>query len=231
MGAAANQVSEAFFFQPASWFEPFNWEHVFEQSAHPPSAPQPVQSEDEKHSNILKNVGISFPIHADLGAGDGGFVCQRARNHPKTNFLAVERLLGRARKIARRARRERLPNVRVVRIEASYAVEHLFSASSVRSMTILFPDPWPKRRHHKNRLIQRPFLEHCAACLEPGGWLAIKTDDASYLEQINMAFSECKGLKRWMEARSETLIPETTDFEREFLKENRPIYFVAAIRT
>ncbi len=146
------------------------------------------------------------------------------------NFLAVERLLGRSRKIARRACREQLANVRVVRIEAAYAVERLFPAGSVSAMTILFPDPWPKRRHHKNRLIQRSFLKSCAGCLQADGWLAIKTDDAAYFEQIEEALAECKPLERWKEIQAQNLIPETTDFEREFLKEQRPVHFVAARR-
>ncbi len=200
--------SEAFFFKPVSWFEPFQWKQVFSASA----------SQNPES------------IHVDIGAGDGGFVCQRARNHPEMNFLAVERLLGRARKIARRALREQLAHVRVARIEAAYAVERLFPASSIHTMTILFPDPWPKRRHHKNRLIQRSFLERCATCLRADGWLAIKTDDASYFEQISDALAECKGLKRWQDVQPEILLPETTDFEREFLKEKRSVWFVAARR-
>lgn len=205
-----------FLHQPASWFEPLCWEKVF--------APVPShQPSTINHQPLLL-------VHADLGAGDGGFLRARAKNHPGQCFLGVERLLGRARKIARGAWRDGLSNARALRIEASYAVEWLFPPGSVASITVLFPDPWPKRRHWKNRLIQTPFLDHCARALVPDGWLGIKTDDAPYFEHIREALASCSTLKRWAEADAETLIPEPTDFERDFVKEGRPIHFIAARR-
>ena len=205
--------SEEFFFHPVSWFEPLQWNHVFNLDL-------------IHHSDQKKNP----KIHVDLGAGDGEFLCERARHYPEVKFLAVERLLGRARKIARRAYRENLPNVRVIRIEAAYAVEHLFSDSSIDTMTILFPDPWPKRRHHKNRLIQSSFLEKCARCIRPRGWLAMKTDDSGYFEQMTTTLSACKSFEHWLDVQPETLIPEITDFEQKFVKAGRSIYFVAVRR-
>ncbi len=202
------EVDKSLFFKPNSWFEPLNWEEVFGR----PTANSPKPK----------------AIHIDLGAGDGGFVLARAKNHPDTSFLAVERLLGRARKIVRRTSREGLENLRVLRVEARYAVEYLFQPHSISSMTILFPDPWPKRRHQGNRLIQKPFLEQCARCLAPDGWIGIKTDDEAYFAQILKALDDCQGLKRWQDADSKILLPETTDFEHDFLKAGRSIYFVAA---
>ena len=195
-------VWASYFHQPVSWFEPLRWKEVF-------------PSQD-------------LSIHVDLGAGDGGFVRARARNHPEINFLAVERLLGRARKNARGAFRDGLDNVRVLRIEAAYAVEYLFPPHSVAAITIFFPDPWPKRRHHKNRLIQPRLLECCARCLQPAGWLAIKTDDAPYFEQIGAALADCKALRLWPDTDAVTLFPETTDFEKDFVKKGQSIHFVAA---
>ena len=201
-------VPESFLYQPPSWLEQLRWEEVFYLSQEDQNTPP--------------------TIHVDLGAGDGGFIRARARNHPNTYFLAVERLLGRMRKIARHAARDSLQNIKVLRIEASYAVQHLFPPYSVTSMTILFPDPWPKRRHHSNRLIQLPFLDQCARCLRTDGWLGIKTDDVSYFEDIQKQLNACKNLKTWLEADSSHLLPEITDFEKDFLKAKCPIYFVAA---
>jgi tRNA (guanine-N7-)-methyltransferase len=192
--------------QPHSWFETLNWSQVF-----------PSANTESNHS-----------IHIDLGAGDGGFILQRAKRLPNVSFLAVERLLGRARKIAKKSAREGLPNIRVLRIEATYAVERLFPPSSVDSITILFPDPWPKRRHHKNRLIQLPFLVLCSKVLKPKGWLAIKTDNQNYFQYISETLSICPHFKPWLEANPEQLLPELTDFEKDFLKEGRPIHFIAA---
>lgn len=206
--------AESFFCKPASWFEPLDWEKVFA----PLSDGQPAFPSKSE-------------VHVDLGAGDGGFLIARAKRLPEVRFLGVERLLGRARKIARRAFREPLHNVRVARIEAAYAAEWLFPPGSVDVITILFPDPWPKRRHHHHRLVQTAFLDHCARSLKPGGWLAIKTDDQPYFAHIRETLEKSTSLAEWTEVRAEDLLPETTDFEREFAKEQRAFYFIAARRT
>jgi tRNA (guanine-N7-)-methyltransferase len=202
--ALEEQAVEAYCYQPASWFVPFDMRDIFREQ-------MPSDS----------------PIHLDLGAGDGGFICTRAQKHPEVRFLAIERLLGRVRKICKRSYREKIKNVRVLRIEAAYAIEHLFPKHSLDSITILFPDPWPKRKHHPNRLIQSSFLKHCASCLKPTGWLGIKTDDAPYFEHIQKVLAQSQEFAPWKEASAADLLPEKTDFENDFLKEGRPIHFAA----
>lgn len=196
--------SERLIYQPPSWFTHLHWSAVFATNQ---SAP---------------------PIHVDLGAGDGGFIRTRAVNHPDTYFLAVERLLGRVRKISRLSLQKELRNLRVLRMEASYAVEYLFPPQSITSITILFPDPWPKRRHQNNRLVQKSFLERCTRCLKPDGWIGMKTDDHSYFQQMIKAIDTCPGLQSWNDVDPKVLLPELTDFEKDFLKEGRQIYFLAA---
>ncbi len=205
---------ESFLYQPPSWMEPLDWQKVF----------HPILSQLETQNSEPG----TFPIHVDLGAGDGGFVTARAQSHPDIRFIAVERLLGRARKIAKKACRNQLDNVRALRIEASYVVEFLIPPHSIQAITILFPDPWPKRRHQDRRLIQSHFLVQCARCLRPDGWIAIKTDDAAYFEQIVEMLAACQGLEHWKDADPEQLIPELTDFERDFLKAGRSIHFLTA---
>lgn len=192
--------------RPASWVERLDWGAVFGPA---PGAPAPAR------------------IEVDLGAGDGGFLVARARANPGAAFLGVERLLGRARKIARRATRLGLPNVRVLRIEAGYAAEWLLPPRSVDAITVLFPDPWPKRRHHKHRLVQAGFLDACARALKPGGWLGIKTDDAPYFAHIREAAAAARLLAPWEDASAADLLPERTDFEEDFVREGRPILFLA----
>ncbi|NUN92145.1 MAG: tRNA (guanosine(46)-N7)-methyltransferase TrmB [Verrucomicrobiae bacterium] len=201
---ALSERAETFFHRPRSWIARLDWATVFGSAA-----------------------AIPARVEVDLGAGDGGFVAERARRHPACAFLAVERLLGRTRKIARRAARLDLANVRVLRIEASYAVERLLPPHSVDAITVLFPDPWPKRRHHKNRLLQTSLLDACARALKPNGWIAIKTDDSAYFAHIRAAAAASPLLQLWNDATAETLLPEITDFERDFLKEGRPIHFLA----
>src|SRR6185369_7549051 len=112
---------------------------------------------------------VSQPIEVELGAGDGSFLIEWAslkRNH---NFIGVERLMGRLKKVEKKARRAGLTNVRGIRLEIAYLVEYLLPPGSVSAFHIYFPDPWPKKRHRKNRLIQEPFVNVLANALHATG--------------------------------------------------------------
>src|ERR1700677_4048086 len=115
--------------------------------------------------------GNDQPVELDLGAGDGGFALAYARQHPEINLLAVERLLGRVRKIEKRTIRAKLTNLRVLRLEFGYTVRYLLPPGSVSIAHILFPDPWPKRRHWPRRLMQPDFVRDLAMALKSGGEL------------------------------------------------------------
>src|SRR6059058_3143531 len=97
------------------------------------------------------------PLEVELGSGDGSFLVNYAKLHPERNFLGVERLLGRLRKLNRKGLRAGLTNLRGLRIESAYLVEYLLAPGSVSALHIYFPDPWPKRKHRKNRLINDRF--------------------------------------------------------------------------
>ena len=85
------------------------------------------------------------PLEVVLGSGDGSFLAQYAALHPERNFLGVERLLGRLRKLERKGQRAGLRNLRCLRIEASYFLEHLVPKHSATAIHLYFPDPWPNR--------------------------------------------------------------------------------------
>ncbi len=155
------------------------------------------------------------PVEVELGSGDGSFLARYAHDHPEHNFLGVERLLGRLRKIDRKGLRSGLDNLRLVRIEASYFLEYLLPEKSVSALHVYFPDPWPKRKHRKNRLINERFPNLAVRILKAGGVVFLRTDDEDYFSQMTRVF-----------AASETFMPiETpqvlreviTDFERNFL--------------
>ena len=131
------------------------------------------------------NLGVLFekkenPLEIDLGAGDGGFAVESACRLPEVNFLAIERLKGRALKIAKKASRAQLTNLRVLRLDALYALEYLIPPKSVSGLHLLFPDPWPKRRHAKYRILQEPFLKALKKVLTGGGFFHFATDDEGY---------------------------------------------------
>jgi tRNA (guanine-N7-)-methyltransferase len=123
-------------------------------------------------------------VEVDLGCGDGTFLAALAAENPDTDFLGIERLLGRVRSACRKIERDGLTNVRILRFEISYAVEYLLPPGSVTAFHILFPDPWPKRRHASRRLVSEGFLAALHRALGPGGVVRIATDDRPYFRQI-----------------------------------------------
>lgn len=155
------------------------------------------------------------PLQVELGAGDGSFIVQYAARHPECNFLGVERLLGRLRKIDRKGRRAGLDNLRGVRIEASYFLEYLLPKKSVSALHVYFPDPWPKRKHRKHRLINERFPALAREVLAPGGMVHLRTDDLDYFGQMKAVFEEALFFAKIPTPPS--LAEVLTDFERGFL--------------
>jgi tRNA (guanine-N7-)-methyltransferase len=165
---------------------------------------------------------VERPIEIDLGAGDGGFIAALAQQRPEMNFLAVERLLGRARKIARKAAREKLDNLKVLRLESAYVVEYLLPPGSVSVIHLMFPDPWPKRRHWGNRIIQPEFMTAVATALKTGGEFRFTTDHEEYFNLGSLIIDGCADLSRAPLWKFENDPP--TDFQKGFEAEGRKTY-------
>jgi tRNA (guanine-N7-)-methyltransferase len=162
------------------------------------------------------------PLEVDLGCGDGTFLVAMARAHPERNFIGTERLFGRVRNTCRKAERAGLTNLRLLRIESAYVVRHLLPRASVHRFYVLFPDPWPKRRHWPRRMIQTSFLDDAAGALAPGGELCVKTDDVEYFEYIVRTAKGCASLVSgpWEDA-----VPQT-DFERHYAAQGRKFHAI-----
>ncbi len=170
------------------------------------------------------------PLEVDLGSGDGSFALAMARQFPDRNFLAVERLLGRVRKTCKRATEAGLPNLRVLRLEARYTVEWLLPHASVSRLHLLFPDPWPKARHHRRRLINSEFLCALSKVLVPGGDFLFKTDHEGYFEWATdeLALSEHLHSISWGDESGELSEYPQTDFEAQWLAEGRFVHKLRA---
>jgi len=124
------------------------------------------------------------PLEIDLGCGDGAFLAALAQENPAHNFLGIERLLGRVRSVCRKVVRLDLKNARILRMESNYAVTHLLPPGSVTTFHLLFPDPWPKRRHHRRRAFTAEFLSSIHRALIAGGLFHVATDHTDYFHQI-----------------------------------------------
>jgi len=132
--------------------------------------------------DLEKIFGRNAPLHVDLGCGDGSFLRAVAHSMPEKNFLGIERLHGRIRSSERKAVDQ--SNVRLLQIESSYAVRYLLPAGSVETFYLLFPDPWPKRRHHPHRLVTPDFLNSVHVALQKNGVIYIATDHLDYFRKI-----------------------------------------------
>jgi len=165
--------------------------------------------------------GRHAPIEIDLGCGDGSFLAAMAAENPARDFLGIERLAGRVNSACRKIERAGLTNARVTRFEISYAVEHLLPPSSITAFYLLFPDPWPKRRHAARRLVNADFLGSIHRALVAGGTIQIATDEAGYFRQITRAVSSSRDFA--IVPNSTSALP-VTKFERGFRERGVPIH-------
>lgn len=167
------------------------------------------------------------PIEVDLGCGDGTFLVAMAARHPERNFLGIERLAGRVRSACGKAARAKLPNVRVLVIDSTYAVEYLLPNASIEVVHLLFPDPWPKKRHQRRRIVTPAFLAAVHRAIAPGGQLRIATDQEDY-------YAAMRGLIAATDFREEVDdaadFPLTT-FEKHFVAAGAPIYRLGLRKT
>ncbi|MGA0846579.1 MAG: tRNA (guanosine(46)-N7)-methyltransferase TrmB [Luteolibacter sp.] len=152
------------------------------------------------------------PLEIDLGCGDGSFLIGMAQQHPERDFLGVERLLGRARKVCRKITRENLDNARVLRLESQYLVEWLLPENSVSRFHLLCPDPWPKARHHRRRLVQHGFLTALHRVLQPNGEFLFMTDHEGYFEWTAEKLADFAGFELLEWSGDEFFYPKT-DFQ------------------
>lgn len=163
------------------------------------------------------------PLEVDLGCGDGSFLLAMARQFPERDFLGVERLLGRVRKVCKRLTKERLENVRVLRLESRYTVEWLLPEASVSRLHLLCPDPWPKLRHHRRRVMQVEFLEAVLRALEPGGEFLFMTDHEEYFEWAAEKVAAWGKLER-LEWTEKTFFYPKTDFQMQWEAEGKSMF-------
>ena len=141
--------------------------------------------------DLVKIFGRTAALQVDLGCGDGSFVCALAQRAPEKNFLGIERLSRRIRSAEKKA--IGLSNVRLLQIESSYAVRYLLPAESVEAFYLLFPDPWPKRRHHGRRIVTADFLNAVREALNEQGFIHIATDHFEYFQQIKVVAESALG--------------------------------------
>jgi tRNA (guanine-N7-)-methyltransferase len=180
--------------------------------------------------------GNDNPVELEIGTGKGTFLTEQARARPDVNFFGIEWARWFWRYASDRLRRHNCTNARTVRAEAGYFLNEFVPEGSIGVLHIYFPDPWPKARHHKRRLIQPKFMPVVQRVLKPGGGrLQVVTDHQGYFEQIDATVKGASSLgldvveyNRPGSAGEGEFVG--TNFERKYRREGRPFYAIAAVK-
>jgi tRNA (guanine-N7-)-methyltransferase len=142
-----------------------------------------------------KIFGNSAGVTLEIGFGSGFATAEIAQANPNKNYLGVEVYRPGIGRLLWEIKTRALCNIRIIEYDAAHAAEKMIGASSLEAMHIFFPDPWPKKKHRKRRLIQRPFTETLVKCLKPGGYLYMATDWEDYANHALEELSATPGLK------------------------------------
>lgn len=179
----------------------------------------------------LLDLGALFGREADcvfeIGFGNGDTLVQSAAENPEKNYIGVEVHEPGIGHCLIMAREHKVTNLRVMAGDAMEILRDRVAETSLARINLYFPDPWPKKRHHKRRIVQAPFLELAASRLQPGGTLHIATDWENYAEHIDETLSETTLFEedaRCEHSGEQPLDRFTTKFERRGLKRGHRIW-------
>jgi tRNA (guanine-N7-)-methyltransferase len=177
--------------------------------------------------------GNDNPVEIEIGCGKAKLLVARAQHHPARNFIGIDYTWRFMRYGCLRSHKRQLTNIRFIKQEAKHVLTDYTRRGSVAIFHIYFPDPWPKRRHRKRRLLTGPFIEILQDRLEQGGRVEVVTDDFDYSIAIKAAFAETSAL--WHDMRHSTNEPlfeaeEQTNYERKWRAAGRTIYYLEAIK-
>jgi len=169
------------------------------------------------------------PVELEVGIGKGGFLLEQAKARPNVNFFGIEWSKAYYRYAADRFVRWGLTNVRVMRTDARAFVEVWLAPACVQAMHAYFPDPWPKKRHHKRRFFRPRTVEAVVRSLLPGGHLYTATD---YVEYFDIIRELLLGRADLVEVEFPTDFGQPgevvgTNYERKYVREGRTIYRLA----
>ena len=178
--------------------------------------------------------GRNAPVHIEIGSGKGTFLLSEATHRPDVDFLGIEWARKYYRHAVDRIGRWGLTNVRIIRTDVAAFLPGHVPDESISCFHIYFPDPWPKKRHHKRRFICTENIEQIIRCLKPGGTVNIATDHQEYFDAITRVIEMQVKLARLEQiefiraAGAEPAEVVGTNYERKYIKVGRPVHTIAA---
>lgn len=189
----------------------------------------PDEAVDDPGFSLSAWFGREAPLIVEIGSGIGEATAALAAGRPDADVLALEVWRPGVAHTLGLLAEAGAGNVRLLSIDAVWALEHLVAAGGLHELWTFFPDPWPKKRHHKRRLVTASFAALVATRLEPGGWWRLATDWPEYAERMRAVLDAESGLRggvveRWADR-------PVTKFERKGIAAGRPITDLAYRRT
>ena len=170
----------------------------------------------EEMQNLDEIFGRRAPIFLEIGFGMGEATAVIAAQHPENNYLGIEVHTPGVGALLRKIEELGLDNIRIVQHDAVDVIKHMIPSQSLSGVHIFFPDPWPKSRHHKRRLIQSPLVALLCEKLKADGYIHIATDWESYAEHIASVLENEPCLRHVAEAHADAR--PSTKFEQRGLK-------------
>jgi tRNA (guanine-N7-)-methyltransferase len=193
-----------------------------------------IDAEVEGKLNFEDIFGRKAPVHIEVGSGKATFLVNEAKSRPDINLLGIEWCSKVYRQSVDRIGRWGLTNVRIIRADAAEFIREHVADGAVECFHIYFPDPWPKKKHHKRRFIKELNVKELVRCLGDGGMIKVATDHAGYFEQVQQVLGGPEFMKvdffRTAGAQAEAGEWAGTNFERKYLKEGRAIYTMAVVK-
>lgn len=191
-----------------------------------------------------KLFGREAPLHLEIGCGNGFFLAGMAAHHPDWNFLGIEIRYKRTVMTATKINKAGLNNAWIARYHAAF-LDDLFEPGALAGLYVNHPDPWPKTRHEKNRLISRWFLEDVCALLQPGGWFRLKSDHRPNVDRVEQLLQHdpdgeaLPALPLTITGRSNDVENDgapwdddiETNYQSKFRKKGEPVYAIELVRS
>ena len=177
--------------------------------------------------------GASVPLDLEIGTGNGTHFAKLTQSYPDRMFMGLELKFKTLVQSIRRSVRAGCTNGRMARFRAE-GVKELFAEGEIDNVYIHFPDPWPKKRHNKNRLIQKVFLEDLYFVMKTGSYVEFKTDDYNYFKWAVRFFrSSPFEISFFSEDLHNSFRKDknfVTHFESLFLQKKQPIFYCRLLR-
>lgn len=193
----------------------------------------PFFLDPEEYPHWREHFGNTHPIVFEIGFGNGNFLLDMAVRHPDLNFVGMDFYHKGIRRLFMRIDRHRLTNIRIVYGDAREKVPFLFREGELSDIYINFPDPWPKKRHHKRRLVKPQMVRTLSEKLQLEGRLRVATDHEPYAMEILDILTAESGLRNLNGPPGYSTQREDTPrskYEKNFLNEGKTIYYFDFIK-